>query len=154
MLDLALLVTLGLFAFVVSQPLFYWVALGRASTALSAPAYVELRQRINAVMNQRFPRLYGAAAVSAVVVLGLAVAEGASLVAVTTVVAIVGLVVDAVLAIRRNVPINAMMDGWAPGDVPADWEVHRARWSAAFATRQRVLGVAFASLLLGAVAGR
>ena len=90
----------------VSQPLFYLVALGPVSGELSALAYVELRQRINAVMNVRL------------------------------------------------VAINTRMDDWSPADVPADWETHRARWTAAFATRQVVLAVADAALLVGVVAGR
>jgi len=153
-LEIAMLTTLVLFSFVVSQPFFYLVALGRASQTLSAPAYVELRQRINAVMNRRLSRLYGAALASALVLLGLALARGERLVALTTLVAILGLIADGVLAVRRNVPINTLMDGWTPADYPADWEAQRARWAEAFATRQRVLAVAYASLLVGAVAGR
>lgn len=151
MLALATLTTLVLFAFVVSQPFFYWVALGPASGALSPAAYVELRQRINAVMNGRLPRLYLATLLSALWLLWVAIGRGDHLVTLTTVIAIAGLVTDAVLAVRRNVPINALMDAWNPAAVPSDWEEQRSRWVAAFATRQVVLTLAFASLLVGAV---
>jgi ABC-type iron transport system FetAB permease component len=152
--ELALFLTLAVFSFVVSQPFFFLVALGRASETLSASAYIELRQRINAVMNRKLPLLYGAALVSALVLLGLAIARGERLVAAATGVAIAGLVADTVLAVRRNVPLNGLMDGWTASDPPADWELHRARWAQAFALRQVVLSVAWAVLLAGALASR
>jgi hypothetical protein len=69
-------------------------------------------------------------------------------------VALARLVVDAVLAVRRNVPINARMDSWSLANVPADWQEHRAGWMAAFSIRQAVLALAYAALLAGVVASR
>lgn len=153
-LTVVLFATLALFALVVSQPLFYWVALGAASDALPGPAYAALRQAINPVMNRRLLPLYGAALLSAVALCGLAAAHGQSALAAGTAGAIAGLVIDAVLAVRRNVPINMLMDAWDPASPPADWTEHRRRWRAAFATRQLVLAAAFASLLAGTLASR
>ncbi len=154
MLAFATFTTLVLFALVMSQPLFYLVALGRASGALSAPAYVELRQRINAVMNVRLVPLYGATLVSALLLAWAAFAREERVLGAAALLAVAGLAADAVLAIRRNVPINTFMDAWSPTNVPADWETHRARWTAAFATRQVVLALAYAALLVGVVANR
>ena len=154
MLELATFTTLALFAVVVSQPLFYLVALSRASGALSAPAYVELRQRINEVMNVRLVPLYGATLVSTLVLIWAAFARGERVLGAAALIAVAGLVTDAVLAVRRNVPINTRMDGWSPTNVPADWETHRARWTAAFSTRQIVLAFAYSALLVGVVASR
>ena len=154
MLELALFITLLLFALVVSQPLFYLLALGRASGALSAPAYVELRQRINAVMNVRLVPLYGATLASALVLAWAAFARSEIPLGAAALIAAAGLVADAILAVRRNVPINTLMDGWSPAHAPSDWEAQRARWTAAFAVRQLVLSLAYAALLAGAVASR
>lgn len=154
MLALATFATLVLFALVASQPLFYFVALGRVSGALSGPAYIELRQRINAVMNVRLVPLYGATLVSALLLAWAAFARDERGLGAAALIAAAGLVADAILAVRRNVPINTLMDGWAPTDGPADWETHRAHWTAAFATRQLVLAVAYAALLVGVVASR
>jgi hypothetical protein len=154
MLEVTLFATLILFALVVSQPLFYLVALGRASGALSAPAYIELRQRINAVMNVRLVPLYVATLASTLALAWSAFAHGERLLATAALAAATGLIADAVLAVRRNVPINTRMDGWDPASPPADWEAQRAQWTAAFATRQVVLATAYAALLAGAVASR
>ena len=154
MIELATFTTLALFALVMSQPLFYLVALSRASGALSAPAYIELRQRINAVMNVRLVPLYGATLLSTLVLVWAAFARGERLLAAAALIALAGLVVDAIVAVRRNVPINTQMDGWSLTNAPSDWEAHRARWTAAFSTRQVVLAVAYAALLAGVVASR
>jgi hypothetical protein len=153
-LGLVTFVTLALFALVASQPLFYLVALSRASGTLAGPAYVELRQRINAVMNVRLVPLYGATLATTGLLAWLAFARGERLLGAAALAALAGLVADAILAVRRNVPINTQMDAWDPAAPPADWETQRARWRDAFATRQAVLSAAFALLLAGVVASR
>jgi hypothetical protein len=153
-LTVVLFATLVLFALVVSQPFFYWIALGAASDAMPGPTYVALRQAINAIMNRRLLPLYVATLVSGLVLCVLALARGHTGLAAGTAGAIAGLVVDAILAVRLNLPINNAMDGWDPANPPADWAEQRRRWRAAFATRQLLLAAAFASLLLGTLASR
>jgi hypothetical protein len=143
-----------LYAVVVSQPLFYWLALGAASDRLPGPAYAALRQAINPIMSRRLVPLYAAALSAAVLLCIVAVARGRAGVAAGAAAASAALVIDAVLALRRNVPINDAMDGWDPAHPPADWADLRRRWRAAFAVRQLVLVAGFASLLAAALAGR
>jgi hypothetical protein len=141
--------SLVLLTVAVSQPLFYWLALGRASGALSAGAYIELRQRINAAIAQRLTRLYVATLLSLLALLASAIAAAAWLVVASAAVALVALVADAVLATRLNVPINTLMDGWSVADVPPDWQRHRAAWERAFTIRRVVLLTGFGALTLG-----
>jgi hypothetical protein len=151
MLELAMFVNLAMFAIVASQPLFYAVALGHASRALSAPAYIELRNAINVVMKRRVPVVYLGTLASSVGVLVLSVLAGEQWLAVTSAVALAALVADAALMLRENVPINGVIETWTPTRYPADWETYRSRWMAIFAVRQVVLAIGFASLLAGAV---
>lgn len=149
MLTLASVVTLLLFALVVSQPFFYALALGQASTQLSASAYVELRQRINAVIAKPLVQLYGGTIVSCIFVVVLALRVSATVLVVCSVLAALSLVVDLVIAVQRNVPINQRMNGWSTAEVPSDWETHRAQWNAAFTVRQVVLTLGFVALVVG-----
>src|SRR6185295_12534763 len=75
MMRIAMLANLGAFSIVVSQPLFYLLALTAAQRGLSAAAYVELRQGLNRVMNQRLLAVYVVALVTSLVLLGSAYAE-------------------------------------------------------------------------------
>lgn len=151
MIRLAILTNLLAYATVVSQPLFYIVALTSVQRALSGPAFVELRQRINAVMDRRIPVLYVTTLVTTLVLLVLSWRAGRSTVLVTTIVALVCLIADAALMVRKNVPINAKMNRWSTTDLPDDWDVDRSRWFVIFGYRQAVLLAGYINLLFGAV---
>jgi hypothetical protein len=151
MLRLSILMNLIAYATLVSQPLFYIIALTNAQRGLSGSAYVELRQRINAVMSRRVPVLYGATVVTVLALLVLSWRAGSGNVLVTTIVGFLCLVVDIVLMLRENVPINGVMDRWSIPGYPEDWAAYRDRWLAIFGYRQVVLLVGFVSLLVGAV---
>ncbi len=151
MLRLSILLNLIAFSTVVSQPLFYLVALTNAQRGLSGAAYVELRQRINAVMSRRVPAIYGATLVTMLILLVLSWRARSWNVLGTTVVAFLCLVVDVVLMLRENVPINGVIDRWSIPGYPEDWAAYRDKWFAIFGYRQVVLLVGFISLLGGAV---
>ena len=148
-----MLAALAAYAVVLSQPLFYMVVMTKAQRTLSAPAYIELRQRINPIMNRRVPVIYMGTLVALLVVLGLAFDVGERSVLATTTVALACLFADVVFAIRENQPINAVVDGWSPTAYPADWYDYREKWLTIFRAREVVLLTGYASLLVGAVFG-
>ena len=151
MTDLALIANLFAYTIVVSQPLLYVVALTEAQLALSAPAYIELRQRINPPMTKRLPVIYLGTLATGVWVLVVALQNGERGVLVATAVALFCLVVDVVFMMRENVPINGVIDRWSTTDFPADWEEYRVKWFRIFRYRQVALLVGFASLVIGSV---
>jgi uncharacterized membrane protein len=144
--------SLVLLTVAMSQPLFYWLALGRAGRQLSATAYVELRQQINAAITRRLTRLYGATLLSLLALVASAVFEAAWSLAFGAAIALIALMADAVLAIKLNLPINTRMNGWTIADIPGDWQTHRAQWDRAFGIRRVLLLVGFAALTLALTA--
>ena len=153
MIQLVMLANLVAYALVAGQPLAYLVFLSSAQRALSAPAYIELRQHINPVMTRRVPVIYVAALVTGLMLLVLALRSRDGSVLATTTVALLCLVADVVLMLRENVPINGVMDRWSTSTYPDDWEAYRTKWFTVFGYRQVVLLVGFLSLLVGAVFG-
>jgi hypothetical protein len=153
MMRLALLASLAAYSLVVSQPLFYLVVLGRAQRALSGPAYVELRQRMNPVMTRRIPPIYLGTLAALLLLVWLSLRAGESAMLVAAVTALACLVIDAVMMLRENQPINAVVDRWSMEALPQDWQDYRTKWFTTFGYRQVVLLVGFASLLAGAVFG-
>ena len=151
MIRIATITNLIAYSIVASQPLFYIVALGRAQRALSAAAYIELRQRINSVMTRRVSVIYLSTLATGllVLVLSLRLRNWSGLV--TATVALLCLVIDIIFMIRENVPINAVMDQWSTTNYPEDWERYRTKWFEIFAYRQVLLLVGFFALLVGAV---
>ena len=152
MLRVSIVLSLLAYAVVLSQPLAYLFFLGTAQRALSPAAYIELRQRINAVMTRRISLVYSAALVTVLSQLALAWRSDAGASFVAAAVALACLLVDVFFMLRENVPINGVMDRWSTTEYPADWERYRAKWFAIFAYRQVVLLVGFVALLVGAVA--
>ena len=151
MTRLAILANLIAYSIVVSQPIFYLLALTNAQRALSAPSFIELRQQINAVMTRRVPVIYGIALVTGLALLVLAWRIDHSTLLATTAIALLCLLADLAFMLRENVPINGVIDGWSTTDYPQDWKTYRTKWFAIFAYRQIILGAGFVSLLAGAV---
>jgi hypothetical protein len=151
MIRIVAITSLLAYAIVVSQPLAYIVFMSKAQRALSAPAYIELRQRINAVMSRRLGVIYVGtmATVLFLLVLSLRSRNWNALVAAT--VALLCLLVDIVLVVRENVPINGVIDRWSTTDYPEDWQDYRTKWFTVFGYRQVVLLLGFFSLVVGAV---
>ena len=150
MIRIAIVANLLAYSTVASQPLFYIVALTNAQRALSGSAYVELRQRINAVMTRRVPLIYLTTLVTSMVLLALSWRARGWNVLITAAIALLCLVADTVLMMRENVPINGVIDRWSTTEYPDDWEAYRSRWFSIFGYRQVILLVGFASLIFGA----
>lgn len=151
MIAATLLASLLGYSIVVSQPLAYIVFLRKAQRTLSAPAYVELRQRINAVMNRRVSWIYLGTLAALLLQMVGAWRSGAWTVLACAAVATACLFADTYFMLHESVPINAAVDGWSPADPPADWADHREKWFAVFGKRQAVLLVGFSALLVGVV---
>lgn len=151
LLNLVLFATLILFAILVSQPLFYFLALTSASRALGAAAYIEIRHSIDAEMQKRGAVLYYSTLAACILLFGIAIWHGNTVVSIAAAVTLLGLIADIVLMMKGNVPINGIINTWTPERYPADWEQYRAKWLQIFGYRQVALGLAFVSLLLGAV---
>jgi len=150
MIRIAIITNLFAYSIVVSQPLAYILFMGRAQRALSAPAYIELRQCINPVMTRRVPVIYlsALATVLLLFVLSLRIRNWNGLI--TSAIALLCLVIDIFFMVRENVPINSVIDHWSTTNYPEDWEGYRTKWFAIFAYRQVVLLLGFFSLLVGA----
>ena len=142
--------TLFAYTLVMSQPLFFAFALGRASLALSGSAYVELRQRINGAITKPLVVVYAVTFAACLTIAGLAAKDGATTTAAGVGFAALTLLVDLGLAAKGNVPLNAEMNRWDPAAPPLDWSTKRAAWHRVFAVRQIVLCLGYVGFVAGA----
>ena len=142
-------ITLFPLTLIMSQPLFFAFALGRASLALSGPAYAELRQRINGAITKPLVVVYALTFVACLAVASLAAMDGAKTTAAGVGLAALMLVIDLGIAAKGNVPLNAAMNRWDPGALPEDWATKRAAWHRVFAVRQVVLSIGYLAFVVG-----
>lgn len=153
MLALLSCLSLLLFSVVVSQPLFYWMALDRAAQGLSARAYVELRQQINAAIVKRLMGTYLATLLALLALLGTALSQHRLWLTLGAGGAALTLLADLTLAAKLNIPINRRMDGWNLDALPDDWAAQRDAWRAALGLRRWVLLLGFVGLAVASFVG-
>lgn len=149
--NFAYFITLLFFSVAVSQPLFYWIALTGASRQLSAPAYIELRNRIDDQMRSRGPAMYYGTLAACLLLAGLSFTQDNPVLRAASFMALLCLFTDIALMMKGNVPINDVIQKWAPDSYPDDWQDYRDRWLKIFGYRQLALCIGFVSLLAGAV---
>lgn len=152
-LKIILLFTLHAYSMIVSQSFMYMLALKEVQFSLEANPYVELRKLIDTSMRSNFKYVIYAALLGNLLLLVSTAKNPGSLLFVVALIAFVALVVDTLLTVKGNLPINDIINTWEPGSAPTNWADYRAKWFAIFQYRQVANIIGFVSLLIGAVFG-
>ncbi|MBK6634782.1 MAG: hypothetical protein IPG38_11095 [Chitinophagaceae bacterium] len=148
-----LLLTILAYSIIVSQSFMYIIALKNVQTSLQANSYIELRKLIDIQFNANFKiPMYAGLLGCGLLLISNMKAPG-SLLFITAAIAFVALAADTVLALKGNMPINAMINSWPADQYPANWADYRTRWMDIFQYRQFANITGFISLLAGAVFG-
>ena len=62
-------------------------------------------------------------------------------------------IIDILLTVKGNMPINNMINTWTEDHYPADWKTYRAKWLSIFGKRQIANIIGFLCLLMAVVFG-
>ena len=139
------------YAIVVSQSFMYILALKNTQLALRAPSYIEVRQLIDKNMRSSFKYVLYLALASSVALVILHVKDPGSIAFITAAVAFVALIIDILLTVKGNLPVNDIINGWSPDKYPDNWQQVRQQWFTIFQYRQIANITGFISLLVGMV---
>lgn len=148
-----LLFTLLVYSIIVSQSFMYILALKDVQLGLDANSYTELRKLIDSSMRSNFKYVIYAALLAN---LGLAIStirNPGSLLFITTAIAFAALILDTLLTVKGNLPINDVINTWSPDRYPSNWAEYRTKWLSIFQYRQIANITGFVSLLIGSVFG-
>jgi hypothetical protein len=148
-----LLFTLLAYSMIVSQSFMYLLSLKHLQLNLGFSAYTEVRKLIDASMRMNFKYVIYAAMLFTLLLVIATAKQPSSLLFITSVIALVALIVDTLLTVKGNMPINDIINTWSAANVPSDWEYYRRRWLTIFSYRQFANILGFVSLLAGAVFG-
>lgn len=151
LLQTTLAITLLLYAIIASQSFMYMLALGTVQRKLDAPGYIVLRQLIDAAMMARLKYVMYATLIANAVLVVLLVNTPGSVLFMTALFACVMLIVDMLIAVKGNLPINAVINSWSTDRYPANWFEYRDRWLKFFRYRQVAIVTGFVSLVIGSV---
>jgi uncharacterized membrane protein len=141
------------FAVIASQPLFYLLALTDSQKKLRAPAYIELRKLLDKNLRIKLKVFYYATLLTAVLLTVLTFSPAAPLRFITASIALCALIADIAISLKRNVPINNLINNWDADAYPRHWQLIRRKWFYFYKIRQAIGIVGFISLLVGVVFG-
>lgn len=148
-----LLLTILSYSVIVAQSFMYMIALKKAQYKMKAASYIELRQLLDAGFKANYKYAVYAALLSNLALLVMISKHAASVFFVTSALAFCALIIDILLSVKGNVPINEAINTWSADKYPADWADYRTEWLQIFQYRQVVTIMGFIILLAGSVFG-
>lgn len=141
------------YSWVVGQSYMYVIALENVQMALNAPSYIEIRQLLDASFRANFKYAVIGALVSNLLLVIATVRSYRSVLFTASVISFAALIVDTLLTLKGNVPLNDMINTWTAANHPVDWSNTRSEWIRIFHYRQLVNVSGFVILLAGAIFG-
>ncbi len=148
-----LFITLVSYSIIVSQSFMYSRALKDVQMNLQAGSYTEIRKLIDTAMRSNFKYVIYAALLANLLLVISTIKSPGSIVFITALVAFIALAADILLTLKGNLPVNDIINTWAPDNIPANWAEYRTKWFNIFQYRQIANITGFVSLLIGAVFG-
>lgn len=148
-----LLITVLSYSVIVAQSFMYIIALKNVQYKLQAASYIEVRKLMDAAFRAKYKFAVYAALLSNMALLIVTGKDYCSIFFVTSCLAFGALVMDVLLTLKGNVPINKQINTWAADNYPEDWADYRTEWLQIFQYRQIVTISGFILLLAGAVFG-
>ena len=148
---LILLITLLSYAVVVSQPFMYMLALKNTQLALGGSSYTEVRQLIDANMKAYLPYVMYTTLFANLLLIIINYKVPSGLLFITATIAFIALIVDVLLTLKGNMPLNNLINTWSPANYPSNWQEIRQQWFVIFQYRQVATTLGFISLLVGTI---
>ncbi len=153
LIKITLFITLLCYTIIISQSFFYVLALSSATKKMQAPTYIEIRKLVDRELLQKLKPIYYITLAVCLLLTSFSVVNPAGLLFICSVIAFAALVVDIILALRGNMPMNRVINQWTASDYPNDWQQYRNRWFTIYHIRQAANLTGFTALLLGLVFG-
>jgi hypothetical protein len=141
------------YGFVVSQPIFYLLAMSDTQKNMRPSSYIELRNLLHKNLNFSLRIVYFTTLFSSICWFFCAISVHSSFLIITATLALVTFIIDIFYLFTGDMPINKIIQTWTPENYPANWETYRKKWFRYYHRRQIAGLTGFVSLLLGAVFG-
>ena len=144
---------LFVYAVIVSQSFMYIIALRNVKERLEAAFYIELRKLLDENFMAKFKWPMYAGLLLSLALLIFTAQQSIGFLFFSSLLAFLGLLADAVITTKGNLPLNTFIRSWSADQHPADWRMYRSKWLLYFSWRQVANITGFVSLLAGAVFG-
>lgn len=148
-INIIIFITLLAYSLVVSQSFSYIIALTDTQKNMQAASYIELRKLLDKNFRKKYRFVIYISLLSSVALTVLTSMNTSSMLFIGSAIALLALILDIILALKGNMPINNMINTWTEENYPSDWKLYRAKWLSVFEKRQIANIIGFLSLLAG-----
>jgi len=145
--------TILAYSILASQSFMYILSLKNVQLNMSASTYIEFRKLIDASMRSSLKYVIYLALVSNLTLVILTIKNPGSLLFVAAVISFVFLIIDILLTLKASLPINDIINSWAPNNIPSNWQEFRMKWLTIFQYRQIATITGFVALIMAAAFG-
>ena len=152
-IKITLFITLLMYAVVISQSFFYILAMSVTMKKMRAQTYIETRNLLTENLQAPLQIVYYTTLSASVLLAAFCVVNPGGLLFKTSLIALVALLADVLLALRGNIPLNKFINSWTSEDYPYNWRQYRAQWFTLYHIRQALNITGFVSLLAGLIFG-
>ena len=152
-IKITLFITLLMYAAVISQSFFYILAMSVTLKKMRAQTYIETRNLLTTNLQAPLQIVYYTTLSASVLLTAFCVVNPGGLLFITSLIALVALLADVVLALKGNIPLNKFINSWTSWDYPDNWQQYRAQWFNLYHIRQVLNITGFISLLAGLIFG-
>jgi hypothetical protein len=150
-LKILLFLNVLVYSVIVSQSFMYMIALRNVQESMGAASYIELRKLLDRNFLKKFkPVVYSALILGFVLVVVASFQSSAILLAGSSL-AFAGLLIDVVLIVKGDMPINRIINNWTLETFPTNWGEYRSKWLYWFSWRQVANISGFIALLIAAI---
>ena len=120
---------------------------------LQPHTYIEVRKLIDKNFRKKYSWVIYLVLTSSTLLTVLCSVQPGCILFITSAIAWIALIIEILLAVKGNMPINKAIDSWEKNDYPDDWNAYRTKWFSIYTKRQIANIIGFLSLLVGVVFG-
>ncbi len=152
-IKISLFIAILFYAVIISQSLFYILAMSTVMKKMQAAVFIQTRQLLDAKLQTTLYTAYYLALASSIALTAISVVNPYGILFRCSVVALAALVTDIMISLKGNVPLNKAINTWTMTNYPANWEQYRSKWFSLYHTRQIINIAGFMALLAGIIFG-
>lgn len=149
--QIILLFTLLLYSIVAAQSISYIISLTDVQKKMNASEYIVFRKLTDKNFRLKFANVVYATLLLNLALVIVTIIQFNMLLLICAGIAMLAFVIDVLLMLKDNLPINAIINTWTVEDYPSNWAEYREKWFSVFRLRQIANLVGFVSLLIGTV---
>jgi hypothetical protein len=149
--QIILLFDLLFYSIVAAQSISYIISLTNVQQKMNVNEYIVFRKLTDQNFRVKFSKVVYATLLSSIALVIIAIINFNAVLLICALISLLAFIVDIMITIKGNLPINDIINNWTAENYPANWNEYRDKWFGYFRLRQIVNLTGFVCLLTGSV---